>query len=182
MWASATFRKGGENTIRFNQVFSDERTELSQLGHVMSTSRAAGLRTRARRLLVGIHTGLYRRVWGMDIGQECVISLKARLDKTNPHGVHIGRYTSIALDVVVLSHDFVRNQWRDTWIGERCHIGAGAIICPGVRIGNGCVVAPGSVVLTDVPDGCVVVGNPARIVERGITVGKWGIRFVDIAC
>lgn len=140
----------------------------------------AHLRTSARRLLVGWRSSLFRRVWGMDIGEGCIVSLKARLDKTNPRGVHVGRYTAIGLDVIVLSHDFVRNRWSDTWIGERCHIGAGAIICPGVRIGDGCVVAPGSVVLTDVPDGCLIVGNPARIVERGITVGKWGVRLNDI--
>jgi acetyltransferase-like isoleucine patch superfamily enzyme len=120
-----------------------------------------------------------RRYWGMDIGADCRISHKAILDKSNPHGIHIGRYTGVALNAVILSHDFVRNRHVDTWIGERCHIGACAVIGPGVRIGNGSLVAAGSVVLKDVPDNCIVVGNPARVIEEGLRTGKWGVR-VDV--
>lgn len=48
-------------------------------------------------------------------------------------------------------------------IGEDCWIGGGAIICPGVTIGNRCIIAAGSVVTRDVPDDCMVAGNPAKI-------------------
>jgi maltose O-acetyltransferase len=48
---------------------------------------------------------------------------------------------------------------RDVWIG------GGAIILPGVTIGDGSVVGAGSVVVRDVPPDSVVVGNPARIVR-----------------
>lgn len=51
-------------------------------------------------------------------------------------------------------------------IGEDCWIGGGAIICPGVQIGNRVVVGAGSVVTRDVPDDSVVVGNPARILKK----------------
>jgi acetyltransferase-like isoleucine patch superfamily enzyme len=45
-------------------------------------------------------------------------------------------------------------------------IGANATILPGVVIGEGAMVGAGSVVLENVPDGSIVVGNPARIVKK----------------
>ena len=44
-------------------------------------------------------------------------------------------------------------------------IGANSTILPGVVIGEGALVGAGSVVVDDVPDGMVVVGNPARVVK-----------------
>ena len=111
----------------------------------------------------------------MDIGEGAEISLTAKLDKTNPRGVHIGAYTAVNFEAVILSHDFVNNTHRDTWIGDRCHIGARAIVMPGVRIGHSSIVAVASVVMRDVPDGCIVAGNPARVIEKGIVTGKWGV-------
>jgi serine acetyltransferase len=49
------------------------------------------------------------------------------------------------------------------------------MIMPGVRIGDECIVAPGSVVLKDVPSNTLVAGNPARAIDRGIRTGRWGI-------
>ncbi|KAK5171055.1 uncharacterized protein LTR77_004199 [Saxophila tyrrhenica] len=48
------------------------------------------------------------------------------------------------------------------WVGDDTFIGAGAIVLPYVRIGNGAVVGAGSVVTRDVPDNTVVAGNPAK--------------------
>jgi len=54
---------------------------------------------------------------------------------------------------------------RPIRIGHDVWIGGGAIILPGVTIGDGSVVGAGSVVVHDVPPASVVVGNPARIVR-----------------
>ncbi|AFR97695.1 maltose O-acetyltransferase [Cryptococcus neoformans var. grubii H99] len=51
-------------------------------------------------------------------------------------------------------------------IGKDCWLGGGVIIVPGVTIGDGVTVGAGSVVTKDVPNRCVVAGNPARIVKR----------------
>jgi maltose O-acetyltransferase len=48
-------------------------------------------------------------------------------------------------------------------IGRNVWIGGGAIVLPGVTIGNDAIVAAGSVVTRDVPDGVTVMGNPARV-------------------
>jgi maltose O-acetyltransferase len=47
-------------------------------------------------------------------------------------------------------------------IGRDCWIGGGAIIQPGVTIGDRVIVGAGAVVTKDVPDDSIVVGNPAR--------------------
>ncbi len=109
----------------------------------------------------------YVNLWGMDIGEGCVISLQARLDRTNPAGVHIGSYSTIAFGSAILAHDFIHNVYKDTWVGERCYIGANSIVFAGVRIGDGSIIAAGSVV-RDIPSGCIAYGNPARVIERGI--------------
>lgn len=51
-------------------------------------------------------------------------------------------------------------------IGHRVWIGEQVCILPGVTIGDGAVIGAGSVVTRDVPAGCVVAGNPARILRR----------------
>ena len=54
---------------------------------------------------------------------------------------------------------------KEIHIGEDCFIGGNVTICPGVRIGKGSTVGAGSVVTKDVPELCVVAGNPARIIR-----------------
>ncbi len=55
---------------------------------------------------------------------------------------------------------------RPVHIGCNVWIGAGAIILPGVTIGDHAVIGAGAVVTRDVPEKCVYVGNPARLLER----------------
>jgi len=51
-------------------------------------------------------------------------------------------------------------------IGAGSFIGAHSVILPNVSIGRGCVIGAGSVVSRDVPDYCIAVGVPARVVKR----------------
>lgn len=51
-------------------------------------------------------------------------------------------------------------------IGRRCWIGMNSIVLKGVTIGENTIVGAGSVVVRDLPNGVVAVGNPARIVKR----------------
>ncbi len=51
-------------------------------------------------------------------------------------------------------------------IERGARVGAGAVLLPGIRVGAQALVGAGAVVTHDVPAGAVVVGNPARVVNR----------------
>jgi len=52
-----------------------------------------------------------------------------------------------------------------TRVGARASIGSGAVVLPGIEIGEGALVGAGAVVTRDVPAGAVVAGNPARVLR-----------------
>lgn len=125
--------------------------------------------------LVRFYPWMYRTFYKMDIGKGAVISRKAVLDRgINPRGIHIGSYTRITGGGVILAHDDCRSIKADTFIGNDCFIGNYSIIMPGVNIGNQVIVGAGSIVTKDVPDNCIVAGNPARIIKEGIRCGHYG--------
>jgi virginiamycin A acetyltransferase len=57
----------------------------------------------------------------------------------------------------------------DTIVGNDVWIGTEAMIMPGVRIGNGAIVAARAVVASDVPPYAIVGGNPARVIRMRYT-------------
>jgi len=91
--------------------------------------------------------------------------------------VEIGADCAIARDVVIRSYDGHRiedenySPIRDIKIGNHVWIGQGAQILKGVHIGDGSIVAAGSIVTKDVPSHCIVGGNPARIIRLNV---EWG--------
>lgn len=87
--------------------------------------------------------------------------------------IHVGKRTMFGPGVQIYTgyHDKGSSACEDTKskpvsIGEHCWIGGGAIILPGVTIGNNAVIGAGSVVTRDVPAGATVMGNPARLQEH----------------
>lgn len=93
-------------------------------------------------------------------------------------GVSIGRYSMLAPNVQIIGgdHNFEqvgvpmtfsgRPSLSKTLIGRDVWIGANSIIMTGVSIGDGSVVAAGSVVTKDVPPFQIVGGVPARIIRK----------------
>ena len=51
-------------------------------------------------------------------------------------------------------------------IGDNCWLGGAVTVCPGVTIGEGCVIGAGSVVTKDIPPYSIAVGNPCRVVRQ----------------
>ena len=89
--------------------------------------------------------------------------------------IYVGDYTMFAPGVIVATAGHpILPELRETvyqynmpvHIGKNCWIGAGAIILPGVTIGDQVVVGAGSVVTKDLPSNVVAVGNPCRVVRE----------------
>ena len=51
-------------------------------------------------------------------------------------------------------------------IGDNVWIGGNTVICPGVHIGSNVVIGAGSVVTRNIPDWCIAVGNPCRVLRK----------------
>lgn len=104
------------------------------------------------------------------IGERTVINPRCHLDNRRP--ISIGRDVSIANDVHIytLGHDpddaAFGLKGAPVTIGDQTCIFAGAMVMPGVQLGRGCVVYPGSVVTRDVPEFAIVGGNPARFIRE----------------
>ncbi|MBQ9475150.1 MAG: hypothetical protein IJU69_02700 [Bacteroidales bacterium] len=80
----------------------------------------------------------------------------------------IGSGTWIAHNV-----SFAIKNGRGARVGRNVKISPGAVLVGGIRIGDNCIIGPGAVVFKDIPDNCIVVGNPAYILKQdGITVKK----------
>jgi maltose O-acetyltransferase len=111
---------------------------------------------------------------GLRIGAWTNVNTGAVLDARG--GLRIGSRVNLSPGVVILtadhdpqSPDFVGRS-RPTEIGDRAWIAYGAMVLPGVRIGEGAIVAAGSVVTRSVEDWTIVGGNPARVIgarDRG---------------
>jgi maltose O-acetyltransferase len=103
----------------------------------------------------------------LDIGLGTSWSI-TNLDGIVPQLISIGRDCIIAPTAMILTHDasfFIhtgRYKVAPVKIADRVFVGYGAIIMPGVSIGENAIIGAGAVVTHDVPGNTIVVGVPAR--------------------
>lgn len=59
-----------------------------------------------------------------------------------------------------------RNNGEFPTIGDNVYVAANSTIIGGIKIGSNVIIGAGSVITKDVPDNCVVAGNPARVIKE----------------
>lgn len=115
-----------------------------------------------------------RTIVGCNVDLSIRPSLSSRINPRRRGSITIGSDTLIAFKTLIYTYDPLTGTDRPVRIGSRCFIGGGSMILPGVTIGNECIVGGGSVVFEDVPDRCIVGGNPARVLKRDMDIGPYG--------
>lgn len=135
--------------------------------------------------LIGEHAAIRE---GVIIGDNCVIGQGVSVhyealiedDVRIINGTHItggmriGRGTFIGVGVVtandrrreIVDYRFIPDAITPPVVGERCLIGSGAVLLPGISIGDGAIVGAGAVVTKDVPAGGRAMGSPAERHDR----------------
>ena len=90
--------------------------------------------------------------------------------------IEIGKDVAISENVTIWDsdvHQIDRPNYIKTApikIGDHVWIGTNSIILKGVTIGNGVVIAAGSLVNSDIPDNCLAGGVPAKVIKKNV---KW---------
>jgi len=107
----------------------------------------------------------------LHLGENCAIASFVHIWSNEE--VTIGAESIIAAHVQISSstHNYLRRPYRSeridrkVVIGRNVWIGSGAIVLPGVSIGDNAVIGAGSVVTKDVPENALVYGVPARVIK-----------------
>ncbi|TDN82163.1 acetyltransferase EpsM [Salegentibacter sp. 24] len=89
---------------------------------------------------------------GTKIGKHCIINSGAVVE----HDVFLEDFVHIAPNTVITGN---------VNVGEGTQVGTGTSVIPGVRIGKWASIGAGAVIIEDVPDFAVVVGNPGKVIK-----------------
>lgn len=123
-------------------------------------------------------TTFIHRLRGVHIGKGSKIARSVLIDDSRPDLVTIGRNVWVTAGCQLLCHQrdlsyYERGKpvmdcplkYAPIVIKDGAHIGIGSIIMPGVTVGEGAVIGAGAVVTKDIPDYCLAVGVPAKVVK-----------------
>lgn len=112
-------------------------------------------------------------VWVMGVELRYATRVGPRLRLFHGQGLVVHKDTVIGADCVLRQNTTIGSKVRRDGtstdcpvIGDRVDIGAHAVIIGEIRIGDDAVIGAGAVVVKDVPAGAVMVGNPARRIEK----------------
>jgi len=118
-----------------------------------------------------------QNIRGVQIGKNCHFCPYVQIDLIYPQLVSIGDNVTLGANCMIFAHmnptanlflktGEYKRKVEPVTIKSGAVLTPGSIILAGITIGENSIVSPGSVVTQDVPDYCVVVGNPARVVKK----------------
>lgn len=102
----------------------------------------------------------------IEIGDDVLISWGCNIVDHNSHALGWKQRSQDVRDWYHNTKDWTDVSVKPVKIGNKCWLGLNVIVLKGVEIGEGAVVAAGSVVTKSVPPWSVVAGNPARVIRE----------------
>lgn len=118
-----------------------------------------------------VRGGAVRIGQGSEIGERCRISIANSLEIGEKVLLSPNVYITDCdheyrnVDVPVMDQGIVQ-KGQKVFIGEGSYIGINAVIVGNIKIGKHCVIGANSVVTKNVPDYCVAVGSPAKVIKN----------------
>ncbi len=109
---------------------------------------------------------VFYRMMGVKVGSKVYIGYDCFIDSDFSELITIEDNAIVSFRVIIAAHDRKKEYMSPVLLKKESFIGAGAIVLPGVTVGEAATVGAGAVVVEDVPDGATAVGNPARILNQ----------------
>ena len=156
-WLPDSYTPGIGKLCNAIRIFCVKRI-FKQCGRISTINRRAYFGN-GKEVEIGDYSG---------IGSHCTV----------PHNIVIGKYVMMDPEVYIIDNNHITSDTKKpmcfqgktenkvTQIGDDCWIGARTMIMPGHTIGDGCIIAAGSIVTKDVEPYSIVGGNPAKVIKK----------------
>ena len=178
MDAGLLYDPGAEEILSVQMPFGDKLREFNDL----LPSQFEEIERYTKELFaecgenVFIQRPLYANWGGSHVHMGSNIYANFNLTLVDDGHIYIGDWAQFGPNVTLataghpilpeLREDPLLQYNKDIHIGRNVWIGAGTVVCPGVRIGENSVIGAGSIVTRDIPADVVAFGNPCRVIRK----------------
>ena len=157
----------------YNRTFEDETEKRTGLVHEIFAQFGKGSFVQGPiQIHYGVHTRIGKRFFGnfnltiqddacVEIGDDCNFGPNVTI--VTPVHPMLPDERKVLYDAEGTPRRMCYA--RPVKIGSDCWFGANVVVCPGVTIGENCVIGAGSVVTRDVPANSFAAGNPCRVIR-----------------
>ena len=167
-------RKTHNLNVDYNQTYEDETEKREELLHKIIGKMGEDVRIQGP---IAFHYGRHTQ-----IGDHFFANFNLTIQDDAP--VTIGDDNNFGPNVTIVTpiHPMLPDERRilldkdgnprhlcyakPVVIGNDCWFGANVVVCPGVTIGDGCVIGAGSVVTRDIPPMSFAAGSPCKVIRK----------------
>jgi acetyltransferase-like isoleucine patch superfamily enzyme len=122
------------------------------------------------RIVIGRNTFIGNSILAcatrIEVGDDVLISWGCNVVDHNSHAIGWKQRSQDVRDWYLNTKDWTHVSVKPVKIGNKCWLGLNVIVLKGVEIGEGAVVAAGSVVTKSAPPWTVIAGNPAKVIRE----------------